>query len=136
MLTCIRAGTIPAPILFGTLIDKTCELWQRTECSETGSCYTYDNATMSNYLLFLALLCKGLSFMFFLLALMLYKSSQSPCKAEAFPALPGKTNSVNSTMHFLSKDQDVKLSPMGSRRSESETGERISIGSLTPRPSR
>ena len=35
-------GTIPAPIIIGTLIDQTCEVWQETE-SGKGSCFVYDN---------------------------------------------------------------------------------------------
>ena len=35
-------GTIPAPVIIGTLIDQTCEVWQETE-SGTGSCFLYDN---------------------------------------------------------------------------------------------
>ena len=35
-------GGVPAPIIIGTLIDKTCAVWQETE-SGTGSCFVYDN---------------------------------------------------------------------------------------------
>ena len=51
------SGTIPAPVFFGVLIDKTCQLWQH-ECHQTGSCLFYDNTTMGHYLLGLAIICK------------------------------------------------------------------------------
>ena len=39
-------GTIPAPIIFGALIDKTCILWHDT-CEGRGACLVYDNYYMS-----------------------------------------------------------------------------------------
>lgn len=75
------AGTIPAPILFGTLIDKTCQLWQST-CqspdSSQGSCYFYDNGAMSLYIMLLAVVGKTLSVIFFVLALILYRPPPPP----------------------------------------------------------
>lgn len=41
-------GTIPAPIIFGYAIDKTCILWQKT-CDDVGACLLYDNKAMSGY---------------------------------------------------------------------------------------
>lgn len=36
---------IPAPIIFGIVIDKSCQLWQTDKCSgETTSCLEYNNA--------------------------------------------------------------------------------------------
>lgn len=39
-------GTIPGPILFGVLFDRTCVLWQST-CGREGACRSYDNFYMS-----------------------------------------------------------------------------------------
>lgn len=39
-------GTIPAPLIFGTLIDDTCLLWQES-CDNAGACLVYDNYSMS-----------------------------------------------------------------------------------------
>lgn len=44
-------GTIPAPMIFGTLIDETCILWQES-CDDAGSCLVYDNQYMSRYRFF------------------------------------------------------------------------------------
>lgn len=41
-------GTIPAPMIFGTLIDETCILWQES-CDDAGSCLVYDNQYMSRF---------------------------------------------------------------------------------------
>jgi solute carrier organic anion transporter family, member 4A len=79
-------GTIPAPILFGRLIDESCILWTEESCgSYSGSCLLYDNKTMAKYMLFLAFIGKFCSVLFFSLAWYTYippkvsdvKSSQS-----------------------------------------------------------
>lgn len=43
-------GTIPAPMLFGTLIDDSCILWQES-CNEAGACLVYDNNSLSRYVM-------------------------------------------------------------------------------------
>lgn len=38
-------GFIPAPTMFGKLIDESCDLWHVDECSgDTTSCLEYNNA--------------------------------------------------------------------------------------------
>lgn len=39
-------GTIPAPLIFGFLIDDSCILWQES-CDDAGACLVYDNYSMS-----------------------------------------------------------------------------------------
>uniref|UniRef100_A0AAG5DGR6 Solute carrier organic anion transporter family member n=2 Tax=Anopheles atroparvus TaxID=41427 RepID=A0AAG5DGR6_ANOAO len=58
-------GTIPAPMIFGRLIDETCILWQESGCDDHGACLVYDNAFMSKYMLLLALIGKACSILFF-----------------------------------------------------------------------
>nr|XP_040237134.2 solute carrier organic anion transporter family member 4A1 [Anopheles coluzzii] len=58
-------GTIPAPMIFGRLIDETCILWQESSCDDHGACLVYDNAFMSKYMLLLALVGKACSILFF-----------------------------------------------------------------------
>ncbi|XP_072947607.1 solute carrier organic anion transporter family member 4A1 [Epargyreus clarus] len=65
-------GTIPAPLLFGFLIDLSCSLWSST-CGQTGACLLYDNINMSRYMLALALVGKLCSLLFFFLAWWCYK---------------------------------------------------------------
>ena len=37
-------GFIPAPVMFGSLIDQSCRLWQKDDCTgDTTSCVEYDN---------------------------------------------------------------------------------------------
>ncbi|KAL9707124.1 hypothetical protein quinque_010642 [Culex quinquefasciatus] len=57
-------GTIPAPMIFGRLIDETCILWQES-CDGHGACLVYDNAFMSKFMLLLALIGKACSILFF-----------------------------------------------------------------------
>ncbi|XP_026758788.2 solute carrier organic anion transporter family member 4A1 isoform X2 [Galleria mellonella] len=65
-------GTIPAPLLFGFLIDLSCSLWAKT-CETTGACQLYDNVNMSRYMLGLALVGKLCSVLFFFLAWWFYR---------------------------------------------------------------
>ncbi|KAL4713814.1 hypothetical protein ACJJTC_015468 [Scirpophaga incertulas] len=72
-------GTIPAPLLFGFLIDLSCSLWD-TSCGMSGACLLYDNVNMSRYMLALALVGKLCSVLFFFLAWWFYRP---PCKGNA-----------------------------------------------------
>ncbi|XP_069678542.1 solute carrier organic anion transporter family member 4A1 isoform X2 [Periplaneta americana] len=66
-------GTIPAPMVFGALIDETCILWQEScHHDENGACLVYDNVYMSRYMLALAFLGKAASLLFFFLAWWFY----------------------------------------------------------------
>lgn len=65
-------GTIPAPILFGYLIDTSCVLWPGS-CDEKGACAIYENGKMARNLLILLATVKFLSCLFFFLAWILYK---------------------------------------------------------------
>ncbi|XP_045524058.1 solute carrier organic anion transporter family member 4A1 isoform X1 [Pieris brassicae] len=68
-------GTIPAPLLFGFLIDLSCSVWGsgQAECARTGACHLYDNKNMSRYMLALAFAGKICSLIFFFLAWWFYR---------------------------------------------------------------
>ncbi|XP_027810086.2 solute carrier organic anion transporter family member 4A1 isoform X2 [Marmota flaviventris] len=66
-------GSIPGPIAFGWVIDRACLLWQ-DQCGQQGSCFVYQNAAMSQYMLIAGLTYKVLGFLFFAAACFLYKS--------------------------------------------------------------
>lgn len=34
-------GFLPAPVIYGTLIDSSCLVWEKS-CGQTGSCWVYD----------------------------------------------------------------------------------------------
>nr|XP_034980200.1 solute carrier organic anion transporter family member 4A1 [Zootoca vivipara]XP_034980201.1 solute carrier organic anion transporter family member 4A1 [Zootoca vivipara] len=65
-------GGIPGPIAFGSMIDRSCLLWQN-QCGEQGSCYVYQNFAMSRYTLVAGVIYKVIGSFFFLLACALYK---------------------------------------------------------------
>ncbi|XP_017095879.3 solute carrier organic anion transporter family member 4A1 isoform X1 [Drosophila bipectinata] len=72
-------GTIPAPLIFGALIDESCILWQE-KCDEDagGACLFYDNYYISRYMWLLALICKLGSVVFFLGAWWFYVPPRTP----------------------------------------------------------
>lgn len=53
----LPTGGIPGPIAFGSMIDKSCLLWQ-DQCGDQGSCYVYQNSAMSRYTLITGLVYK------------------------------------------------------------------------------
>ncbi|EDV98916.1 GH13583 [Drosophila grimshawi] len=73
-------GTIPAPLIFGALIDESCILWHES-CDDQagGACLVYDNFYISRYMWLLALIGKICSVLFFLGAWWFYvPPSESP----------------------------------------------------------
>ncbi|XP_043288707.1 solute carrier organic anion transporter family member 4A1 isoform X2 [Venturia canescens] len=65
-------GTIPAPIIFGALIDDTCILWHESCEDGRGACLVYDNLYMSRYMLALAFIGKAATLLFFFMAWWFY----------------------------------------------------------------
>ncbi|XP_049525064.1 solute carrier organic anion transporter family member 4A1 [Dermacentor silvarum] len=76
-------GTIPGPIVFGYLIDRSCILWQSTCSGKRGACAIYENSAMGINLFRVMIVVKSASIMFFFCASL---STQS----EDF-AMPGGT---------------------------------------------
>lgn len=69
-------GTIPAPIIFGRLIDLSCMEWQES-CDGSGACIFYDNRVMNRNTLIIACILKSLSTIFFFTAWFLYKPPET-----------------------------------------------------------
>ncbi|XP_072018413.1 solute carrier organic anion transporter family member 4A1-like [Amphiura filiformis] len=68
-------GTVPGPIAFGALVDKSCLLWEY-ECSGSKNCWIYNNWQLSGYSLLMALACRVCSIIFYSCALISYKSPE------------------------------------------------------------
>ncbi|XP_071481354.1 uncharacterized protein [Diadema antillarum] len=66
-------GSIPGPIIFGSLIDRTCLIWEEEECDDSRTCWLYNNADFSRYTLIMPQSAKGLSILCIILALVTYK---------------------------------------------------------------
>nr|XP_060627962.1 solute carrier organic anion transporter family member 4A1 [Anolis sagrei ordinatus] len=90
-------GGIPGPIAFGSMIDKSCLLWQN-QCGEQGSCFVYQNFAMSRYTLTAGLIYKVMGSLFFLLACLLYK----PPPPES---IPGSSNTSENGNCDLQKNK-------------------------------
>ncbi|XP_006872378.1 PREDICTED: solute carrier organic anion transporter family member 4C1-like [Chrysochloris asiatica] len=70
-------GTIPGPIIFGTVIDSTCILWDINECGVKGACWVYNNIKMAHMLVAISVTCKVVTIFFNGLAVFLYKPPSS-----------------------------------------------------------
>ncbi|XP_072175384.1 solute carrier organic anion transporter family member 4A1-like [Diadema setosum] len=68
-------GSVPGPVVFGALIDKSCLLWQYGQ-DGSRKCWTYNNELFSRYTLTLLVVLKLLSVVFVILAHVLYKPSK------------------------------------------------------------
>ncbi|KAK3926220.1 Solute carrier organic anion transporter family member 4A1 [Frankliniella fusca] len=103
-------GTIPAPMIFGLLIDETCVLWQLDQCTgEAGSCIAYDNLYMSRYMLALAFVGKTCSLLFFFLAWRLYKPPIDTSKDRPDPDLDDAKIHAPSLPSSLSTEQQTEV---------------------------
>ena len=90
---------IPAPILFGIIIDDQCLFWSRATCDRRGSCFIYNGDRLPSTLFGTAIIIKLISFTLILLLLivtirqhrMVPNSSSSPPVPSAslpMPSLP------------------------------------------------
>ncbi|XP_038051922.1 solute carrier organic anion transporter family member 4A1-like [Patiria miniata] len=69
-------GTVPGPIIFGSIIDQSCILWE-TSCDGARQCWLYNNGEMSlNVFILLASLKLG-SCIFYILCYMTYRAPSS-----------------------------------------------------------
>lgn len=69
-------GTIPAPIVFGALIDKACIFFATSCGDELGNCSEYDSTEMRNYFIILAIVPKFCSFCMFFLSWYYFRGSE------------------------------------------------------------
>ncbi|ESO09595.1 hypothetical protein HELRODRAFT_97665 [Helobdella robusta] len=70
-------GMIPAPMIFGAIIDRACLFWNRDYCFDrTGSCAIYTGEMMGIYFLSIVITLKTLSFFFILIAAICLKKSK------------------------------------------------------------
>ena len=105
-----------------------------------GSCLFYDNATMGQYILAIAMLGKGLAFIFFFLAMMLYKAPAKP------PVLPvplscHSTVSASVSLPVIVRDKqsyeshlsgETATTHLSSRRSSASRGASNTSGQVSP----
>ncbi|XP_067885866.1 solute carrier organic anion transporter family member 4C1-like isoform X2 [Heterodontus francisci] len=70
-------GAIPGPILFGTVIDESCVLWNEDDCGGKGACWTYDNPKMAYMLTAIGASCKLISIVTLTAAYFLYRPPQN-----------------------------------------------------------
>lgn len=66
-------GAIPGPIIFGTVIDKSCVLWNEDGCGHRGACWTYDNPKMALLFIAIGTTCKVITIIALVAAHFLYK---------------------------------------------------------------
>ena len=100
---------IPAPILFGALIDNACDVWQQsTSVNENGACKHYDNWAMAGYLLVLLIACKLASFGFLWLALWRYRSTSGNTTTTLSTTVSGLSRSISEKLPIAKGDLNAE----------------------------
>ncbi|KAH6930107.1 hypothetical protein HPB50_009622 [Hyalomma asiaticum] len=99
-------GTIPGPIVFGHLIDRSCLLWQSTCSGGTGACAIYENSAMGTNLFRVMVVVKSAAIMFFFCA-----------------SLSTKSEASNTATHSPHMRQDSDSPMSGATVPEGEAGE-------------
>eukprot|EP00057_Strongylocentrotus_purpuratus_P026268 XP_011680742.1 PREDICTED: solute carrier organic anion transporter family member 4A1 [Strongylocentrotus purpuratus] len=69
-------GTVPAPIVFGLVIDRACIKWDESSCSGSGACLIYDNQAFARYFLILVVCFKSASFLLLVLSRWCYTPAE------------------------------------------------------------
>ncbi|KAF6089398.1 solute carrier organic anion transporter family member 4A1 [Phyllostomus discolor] len=100
-------GSIPGPIAFGWVIDKACLLWQ-SPCGRQGSCFLYQNAAMSRYMLIAGLAYKALGLLFFAAAYALYRPPSGPSHGLE-GSLPSQSSASDSPSDLQAAPSDLQL---------------------------
>ena len=94
-------GYIPGPVIYGAVIDKACLFWKEScDDDETGACYYYDNANLSNFFLGLSLGCKGVAIILYALSLVLYKPPPAADVTDVVKAVSPTSDAGVSNLSF------------------------------------
>lgn len=69
-------GTVPGPIVFGLLIDKSCMIWE-DQCDGLRNCWLYENGQFAMYMFVIVFSCRAISILFYLAAYFLYSPAET-----------------------------------------------------------
>uniref|UniRef100_A0A3B4B7L6 Kazal-like domain-containing protein n=1 Tax=Periophthalmus magnuspinnatus TaxID=409849 RepID=A0A3B4B7L6_9GOBI len=76
----LMSRAIPGPIIFGSMVDRSCLLWQ-DKCGEQGSCFVYKNTDMSRFTLIAGIIYKvNLDTFFIFIFFFYYFHDYSNCR--------------------------------------------------------
>ena len=82
------SGTIPGPIIIGTLIDQSCLFWKRDCADSSKACYLYKNNSLSSSFLAFSIISKLITIVGFALAMLVYRTKQTDGEGEEEVPLP------------------------------------------------
>ncbi|XP_071854105.1 solute carrier organic anion transporter family member 4A1-like isoform X2 [Apostichopus japonicus] len=68
-------GSVPGPIILGTIIDNVCLVWEY-DCDGGKTCWMYENKRFANSAFVVLVVCRSLSLLFFIGALFSYRPSE------------------------------------------------------------
>jgi hypothetical protein len=80
---------IPAPILFGIIIDNQCLFWSQATCDRRGSCFIYNGDRLPFTLFGTAIIIKSISFFLLIILLIVtIRRHKSPNNTSSLPVVP------------------------------------------------
>ncbi|XP_030830175.1 solute carrier organic anion transporter family member 4A1 [Strongylocentrotus purpuratus] len=102
-------GSVPGPVVFGALIDRSCLLWEY-QADKSRKCWTYNNTLFSRYTLTLLVVLKLLSILFCVLAVVLYKPSKPLVeKVESPEQSEAKVDNSRTDLSITSYDDGTRV---------------------------
>ena len=75
-------GTLPAPVIFGWVIDKFCTVWRVSEDGTTGNCWVYDLDRLMLWFTFLRVMMRTLSCVCYFLCWWVYPEKSAVAEEE------------------------------------------------------
>lgn len=75
-------ATIPGPILYGSIVDRTCIVWQDRCAEDDGSCWQYNQYNLGVNFMSLTLAVSAVICVIYFIAQFIYKAPPKPSKKE------------------------------------------------------
>jgi hypothetical protein len=95
-------------VLFGSILDESCVLWQESCGGEVGSCLYYNNYTMAMYMFTLTASAKLAATIFALLASRSYRSRSAVVLPMDSETAEHKTTEMNGMVIVDDSDMDIE----------------------------
>ncbi|XP_054934387.1 solute carrier organic anion transporter family member 4A1-like [Dermacentor andersoni] len=119
-------GTIPGPIVFGHLIDRSCFLWQGTCGGGSGACAVYENSAMGMNLFRIMLSVKSASIVFFFCASLSSKTESISSTVAAVTPLVERPED-DAPFKQQGSDGSLKTDTLGKEEERGEAGEKLKV---------
>jgi len=123
-------GSIPGPLVLGKIFDDTC-VYLADECGDKGACLINNTENLSHYAFVFGCVAKVVSFIFNLLAMLLYQPEQDKSKSKDTNRVVDSTTSEEEVGDGNTSSYAIRL-PTNTRQGETNQSYLGSLTHLTP----